>query len=316
MFKHLICTVFAGALLAAPIMVSSAAPARAHGDMNPALAAEGFEASATANGHAPIGVMGDHTHNKGELMLSYRFAYMRASGLIDGTSTPSADNVATNYANRFFGMAGQPATLRVIPDEMTMRAHMVGGMYAPVDWMTLIAMVPWLDKSMSATVYQGMSGTNILGKTAMSSEGVGDINVGALFPLVHDKQQKLVLKTAISLPTGSITKSGDMLMPNGMTGHMRMGYGMQLGTGTYDFHPALTYQYYDGPWSFGAQYSADIRLQGHNSEDYRWGNKHSVTAWSSYQWKPWISSSVRVAASTQGSIHGIDSNIRPVAKVV
>lgn len=289
-------------------MTSSAA--FAHGDETTiAMTSEGFEASATANGHAPIGVMGDHTHNKGEWMLAYRYNYMHASGLIDGDSSISADTLVTNYPNRFSGMAGQPPTIRVAPDSMTMQAHMFGAMYAPTDWMTLIAMIPYMDKSMTAITYQGMAGTNILGKFSMDNSGLGDIKIGTLFPLIHDKNNKLVLKTALSLPTGSITKSGDMLMPNGMTGHMRMGYGMQLGTGTYDFMPALTYQYYEGPWSFGAQYSAAIRLESENDEGYRHGNKHSLTGWASYQWKPWISTSMRLDASTQDSIHGIDPNI-------
>ncbi|MBO6658950.1 MAG: hypothetical protein JJ934_18805, partial [Pseudomonadales bacterium] len=35
--------------------------------------------------HAPIGVMGDHTHHKGEWMLSYRYMLMRMEDNRDGT---------------------------------------------------------------------------------------------------------------------------------------------------------------------------------------------------------------------------------------
>ena len=35
--------------------------------------------------HAPIGVMGDHTHSAGEVMLSYRFMRMSMEGNRDGT---------------------------------------------------------------------------------------------------------------------------------------------------------------------------------------------------------------------------------------
>lgn len=302
MFRTKLLAALAGLLLTSSI-------AWADGNKSIALTSEGFEASATANGHAPIGVMGDHTHSKGEWMVSYRYNYMHASGLIDGRNSLSGDTLVTNYANRFAGMAGQPPTLRVVPDEMTMQGHMFGAMYAPADWVTLVGMVPWMDKSMSATTYQGAAGTTVLGKFSMDSKGIGDVKLGTLFPLIHNHQHNLVLKTGLSLPTGSITESGDMLMPSGMTGRMRMGYGMQLGSGSYDFMPALTYQYYNGPWSLGGQYSATIPLESENDEGYRWGDKHSITAWGSYQWQPWISTSLRIEASTQDSIRGIDLNI-------
>jgi len=41
------------------------------------------------DGHAPIGVMGDHTHEAGEWMLSYRYRLMFMDGNRDGTSSPT-----------------------------------------------------------------------------------------------------------------------------------------------------------------------------------------------------------------------------------
>lgn len=37
-----------------------------------------------ADGHAPISIMGDHTHNKGEFMVSYRYMPMWMDGMIEG----------------------------------------------------------------------------------------------------------------------------------------------------------------------------------------------------------------------------------------
>jgi len=34
------------------------------------------------DGHGPISIMGDHTHSKGEWMISYRFMNMTSDGLI------------------------------------------------------------------------------------------------------------------------------------------------------------------------------------------------------------------------------------------
>ena len=40
--------------------------------------------SSRPDGHAPIGVMGDHRHEAGEIMFSYRFMYMNMDGSRDG----------------------------------------------------------------------------------------------------------------------------------------------------------------------------------------------------------------------------------------
>ncbi|MEC9283173.1 MAG: hypothetical protein VX642_10700, partial [Bdellovibrionota bacterium] len=37
------------------------------------------------DGHAPIGVMADHSHNKGEMMASYRLMQMDMDGIINGS---------------------------------------------------------------------------------------------------------------------------------------------------------------------------------------------------------------------------------------
>ncbi len=266
--------------------------------------------TASAAGHAPIGVSGDHMHKKGEWMLSYRFMRMGMSGNRDGTNSLSADEIATTVPNRFFGTAGQPATLRVIPKSMTMDMHMVGAMYAPTDWLTLMAMGSYLDKDMEATTYAGMSGTSVLGDFKMNSKGWSDTKIMSEWRLYDDADHNHIhINMGVSLPTGSIKKTDTMLAPNGMTPTMRLGYGMQLGTGTYDLLPGITYTGHRGKWGWGAQYSAQLPLESENDEGYRWDDKHMVTAWGSYEWAQWISTSARLSGTQQGKIHGMDSNI-------
>ena len=40
-----------------------------------------YKTSKRPDDHAPIGVMRDHIHKKGEIMTSYRFLYMKMKGL-------------------------------------------------------------------------------------------------------------------------------------------------------------------------------------------------------------------------------------------
>lgn len=258
---------------------------------------------------APIGVMGDHLHEKGGWMLSYRFMRMHMDGNQIGTDDVSPEEIVTTVANRFSGVAGQPATLRVVPTEMDMNMHMFGAMYAPTDWLTLMGMAMWQEKDMEHITFQGGAGTTRLGTFKTQSEGWGDTKLSALVGVFNNGTHRIHLNLGLSLPTGSIKESGVVLAPNGMTPRLRLPYAMQLGTGTYDFHPGVTYTGHQDDWSWGAQYSAEIRLEDENSQGYSWGDKHGVTAWGGYRWAEWLSSSVRLTASTQDKIDGIDPNI-------
>lgn len=273
------------------------------------LGSDGLETNATASGHAPIGVMGDHMHDKGEWMLSYRYMHMNMDGNRIGTDSVSPEEIVTTVPNRFSGMAMQPDNLRVVPTDMTMDMHMFGAMYAPTDWITLMAMGMWHEKEMDHITFDPGPGTNRIGAFTTKSEGFGDTKLTGLIRLYKDKTHHVHLNAGLSLPTGSIDEEDDVLAPNGMRPRLRMPYAMQLGTGTYDLLPGFTYTGDQGKWGWGAQYSAEIRLEDENDEGYAWGDKHAVTAWGSYEWAPWISTSLRLTGTTQDEIDGIDPQI-------
>jgi len=266
-----------------------------------------------ADGHAPIGVMGDHMHKAGEFMLSYRFMHMDMAGNRIGTDEVSPEEIVTTVPNRFFGQPMQPQTLRVVPTEMPMNMHMFGAMYAPTDWITLMGMVNYIDKSMDHITFDGPMGNTRLGTFTTESEGFGDTSLTALIRLFDkprvDGNDHVHLNLGLSLPTGSITETDDILTPMGGTPTVRLPYSMQLGSGTFDLLPGITYTGRDGDFSWGAQYRATLRLEDENDEGYRRGHVHEATAWLAYQWEPWISTSLRVAGSSEGQIEGIDPNI-------
>jgi hypothetical protein len=93
------------------------------------------------------------------------------------------------------------------------------------------------------------------------------------------------------------------------TPNVRLPYAMQLGTGTFDLLPGLTYAGRAGDFSWGAQFRSEIRLEGENEEGYAWGDLYGLTGWLAYEWDSWISTSVRLDGWTQDSISGIDPNI-------
>ncbi len=291
----------------AAILAMAPLPALADDDFLPSSGfsvSGGHDAPVRADGHAPIGMMGDHMHHQGEWMLSYRYMHMDMEGNRIGTSNVSPDTIVTTVPNIF----APPPTLRIVPLWMTMDMHMLGAMYAPTDDLTLVVMVNYLDKEMRHVTYQGMAGSNVLGHFTTEADGWSDTKLTALYRLYQNGHHHVHLNLGLSLPTGSVTERGTVLTPMNTQSNVRLPYAMQLGTGTFDLLPGLTYTDRAGDLSWGAQYLAEIHL-GENDEGYAWGDKHTVTGWLAYEWAPWISTSVRLAAMTQGKIDGIDSNI-------
>ncbi len=283
------------------VMAGLAAPSLALADHGPGTAAR-------ADSHAPIGVMGDHMHKAGEVMLAYRFMRMSMDGNRDGTDEVSPAQIATTVPNRFFGRPMQPPTLRVVPVDMTMDMHMLGAMYAPTDWLTLMAMGMYIEKTMDHVTFQGPMGTDQLGSFTTEADGWGDTKLSGLFRLFEDDRHHVHVQAGISLPTGSIEEEDRVLAPTGMTPTLRLPYPMQLGSGTYDLLPGLTYSGLEGLFGWGAQYAGTVRI-GENDEGYTLGDQHQITAWGSYLWAPWASTSLRATGRTTDSIDGIDPRI-------
>ncbi|RKQ70947.1 hypothetical protein DES40_0254 [Litorimonas taeanensis] len=260
--------------------------------------------------HAPIGVMADHRHKKGEFMVSYRYMTMDMDGNRDGTNSLSSETIATTIANPFFGQPMQPPTLRVVPENMKMDMHMVGAMYGLSDRITLMGMTSYLKNDMDHTTFQGGMGTNVLGEFTTKSKGFGDSTIGAIIGLDDGSKtsRQINLNLGLSLPTGSIEETDDILTPMGMTPTVRLPYPMQLGTGTYDLKSNVTYFDRSGKVGWGGQTSLRLPL-GKNDEGYRKGNQLQGTAWVSYEPAYWLSFSGRIKATAQRAISGQDSAI-------
>ena len=92
--------------------------------------------------------------------------------------------------------------------------------------------------------------------------------------------------------------------------NQQLPYPMQLGSGTFDLLPGITYlgQYNDMSW--GSQLSGVVRL-GENDRDYTLGDVLDITAWGAYDWFNWISTSARLDWQFWGNIDGADPALNP-----
>jgi len=257
------------------------------------------------HGAAPAGVMFSHMLDKaGEFMLGYRYMRNTQGGsYLNGSQPVSTDQLVSPT-----GTACQPVSqCYMASTAMSMNMHMLDLMYAPTDWMTLMLMPQFMSMDMNMVMPVAMDmnaiggGMDVSGwRTYQANGGFGDTGAYAMFKLWDDNDQKVILTQGISIPTGSINVMTEF--PG--TIDLVYSYGMQLGSGTWDYKPSLTYTGKMDNWFWGGQLSGTHRLQYANSSDYRLGDIVQTTAWGGYQFTHWLSSTVRGVYTNQGSISG------------
>jgi hypothetical protein len=189
----------------------------------------------------------------------------------------------------------------VTPTEMPMQMHMLGAMYAPTDALTLMASVPFVSSEMDHLTRMG-------GTFTTSSSGIGDVKLTALYVFARPERVRFHAHLGVSLPTGSIDEQD--VTPASMGNEVRLPYPMQIGSGTVDVLPAVTYLGQTDALSWGAQVGGTIRL-GENSNEYRFGNVAQGTLWGAFKVNEYMSVSARTEAKTWSDVEGADPALNP-----
>ncbi len=234
---------------------------------------------------APVGVMGDHIHLGEEWMFSYRYMRMEMRGNRDGTDSASTSEVLSSFM--------------VAPTKMTMEMHMLGLMYAPSNDLTVMVMAPYVFKEMDHVTGMGARFTT-------RADGLGDVKTTALLRVFQHDLHSVHLNLGISAPTGDI----DMRDDTPAMSQAKLPYPMQLGSGTADLLPGVTYAAHDDQYSWGAQASATVRL-GRNSNDYSLGDRVGFTTWAGFKPSPWLNTSLRLDYQVWDDIDGADPQLTP-----
>ncbi|MEM9101875.1 MAG: transporter [Pseudomonadota bacterium] len=250
------------------------------------------DASHRPDFHAPIGVMGDHTHKKGEWMVSYRFMHMSMEDVINDD-----DNIAIEQVLSPDGLG-----YMVTPLEMPMDMHMVGVMFAPTDKLTLSLMGSFIDIEMDHVTRMGVEFTT-------EADGYGDTKIGALYQLSSVEDNSLVFNFSLSVPTGDIDQTG--VTPASMGAEVPLPYPMQIGSGTYDVTTGFTFSGFRDGWSWGNQALYTHRFD-ENDNGYTLGNKFHISSWASYLVTEQASISARLTYLNREDIEGADSRLNPM----
>ena len=234
-------------------------------------------------------------------MLSYRFMRMEMNGM-------------RHEDHRIAPQEIFDIGYTVSPKRMTMDMHMLGFMYALNDQLTVMAMANYIETSMDHQIFSQMAANMINGgnrEFTTKSSGWGDTKLTALYSLHESGNRKLHMGMGLSLPTGSIDEEG-MLPSMGGPSLQQMPASMQLGSGTFDLLPSLTFRQQFKDWSYGAQTSGVIHLQDENDNDYRLGNQFDLTGWAGYAANKSISVAAGLNYKWTGKLKGSQKNVNPM----
>lgn len=230
---------------------------------------------------APSGIMGGHSHKANELMFSYDFMYMSMKGnLMQGSNS-----ISISQASQYM----------MVPTEMTMEMHMFGLMYAPIDNLVVMAMLPYYRKKMTMQHVMPMMGMPTV--MSESSDGIGDLEISVGYTFLRLGNHTFHADLSFGIPTGSINI-------NGASGN-RLGYDMQMGTGSVSLTPVITYMGSANTFGWGAQLKGTFQLN-ENSNHYTVGNLYKVSAWGAWRFISWSSVSFRLDMNIQDNISGRD----------
>lgn len=237
---------------------------------------------ARADGHAPAGVMFDHMHGKGGLMIGYNAQFMQHSGNWLHSTKKVNPPQSPNYM-----MYG---------DNHKMYMHMLHVMYAPTDNITFTLMPMYTSMNMDMRQANDGSFSN-----KHKNHGWGDTIIGASYRIFDNQTHSLISTLAFSAPTGKHDKLNASRNPEP--------YSMQIGAGIWQVLPSLTYQYREDKINTGVQLSTRQPLKTTNDLGYYKGSQVGGTAWLSYSFHPKISTSMRIQHSKTDDLRGTYKNI-------
>lgn len=234
----------------------------------------------------PQGVIGGMSPKQGAIMPSLQYMHMRMDGNRDGTGGVSTAEVLSQFP--------------VAPLSMDVDMLMAGLMYGVTDDISVMAMIPYVWKSMDHVTRMGTNFTT-------NAEGFGDFRMIGGYDVYKSGDHTIGLSAGLSFPTGSTDERDGT--PAGS--NQLLPYPMQNGSGTFDLLPGVTYTGRSDNWSWGSQVNAVVRL-GENGDDYTLGNVYSASVWGARRWVDWLSSSARLIGEAVEDIDGADSRLNPL----
>ena len=244
----------------------------------------------------PAGILFGHMLEKqGDVMVGLRWGRQTSGNpMIRGASSANMASLAANTCSS--------GTTCYMPTDMIMNMYMLDIMYAPSDWLTLMLMPQYMTMNMSESVYSSTGGMN-MGDMNHSTGGLSDLYFSGMLRLLQSEGQEAHFSLGFTAPTGSVHQSSFMMGNMGRYGAVQ-DYGMQLGSGTWDFWPSLTYNGERENLSWGGQLSVVEPMQQSNASGYKKGTLVEASVWGGYDLLANLRGTLRLRYVQQGAITG------------
>ncbi len=262
--------------------------------------------AATAIGHAPIGISGDHYHKATEKMISLRYSSMKMKGNSLHGNSISDQNIILTQTNPYSSIPNAPLNLSVVPQEMEMEMLMIGGMYATSDYLTYMGMLMFMKNKMLSNSYRGAMNRAYLGNFQTSIDDLSNVSLSMLYRISESKNERWHIELGLDKSIGENNSKNIMLSPMNSYIEMTMPYVMQMDKST-KFIVGLTNSRNIGNIVFGSQIKKYIVI---NDKDWAFGNKLEVSSWLQKSFSDSFSVSGRLLFSNQGKISGVSSLIK------
>jgi len=247
----------------------------------------------------PAGIMFGHMlPAKGDLMVGYRFMLGKTNGNMQHGTHAVIDQTIIDQG------CSDTIPCRFTPSTMNMHMHMIDIMYAPTRWLNVMLMPTFMDMDMNlrklANAPPAKPGTHEhQGIGGHETGAIGDTYLSGLIKLLDIPGHRAHISIGFSAPTGKVDIEQRRMhrVDSGL-----IHFGMQLGSGTWDFMPSLTYQGEKKQLSWGMQVGGAKRMEDKNKSGYRLGDIFQTSVWGGVDLVPWLTASVRGIYTWQGAI--------------
>ncbi len=234
----------------------------------------------------PVGVTFTDLLDAKEWMVYVRYERIEQDGMRDDMEDLSSQEI--------FDMGYEVAAEEMSTDVLDLQMF-----YGWDERWTLFAELPWIARKMDNETDTGDG-------FETEANGIGDLKLGTVRALHQGDGRKLVANLGLSIPTGSVDEADHDQNGERIT----LPYSMQIGTGTYNLHPGLSWLVQYDTWSWGAQGQWRLRV-GRNDEDWAKSNEGDLSVWVAKGFSPSVSGSLRLRGYFWGDIHGESDELDP-----
>ncbi len=232
------------------------------------------------------------TEKRSKWSAGYRYVQAKFAGMRDGENNLSNEQVLISPTN-----PPSDNTFPIVVLDIHQQAHIFDLKYEATDKLSFNLQLPYIiQETDHISVVAGFSDFTI------RSAGPGDISLSSSLLVWHDDNKYILINGGFSLPTGSINEHGDSPAP-GVSNQLP--FTMQLGSGTVDFLPGITYFFSEENSKCGIQLQGTFRL-GRNYRGYTLGDRLIMNVWYQRQVFKWWEPSVKLSAQAWDKITGED----------